>query len=248
MAPESVNPRDVCIVGVARTPMGGFLGALSSLAATKLGSIAIQRQAPARQAALGARLPDSVVCTTINKVCASGMKGKGSRLGHDTVVDGMLKDGLWDVYNDFGMGVCAELCADHSYLIRSGGREFRPDRNVPNRGTVALRSPIGLRPKLRRSADRLKMESRPSSSRFATYKDDYAIQSFERGIAAQSGGAFNWEITPVEIPGGRGKPSTLVDKDNFDPAKLKKLRPSFKETGGSVTAGNSSSIWSHSLL
>ncbi|KAF5190587.1 3-ketoacyl-CoA thiolase [Thalictrum thalictroides] len=258
MASESVNPRDVCVVGVARTPMGGFLGALSSLPATKLGSIAIQSalkranvdpslvqevffgnvlsanlgQAPARQAALGAGIPDSVVCTTINKVCASGMKAtmfaaqsiqlgindvvvaggmesmsnapkylaesrKGSRLGHDTVVDGMLKDGLWDVYNDFGMGVCAELCADKHTITRE-------------------------------------------------QQDDYAIQSFERGIAAQSGGAFTWEITPVEIPGGRGKPSTLVDKDEslgkFDPAKLRKLRPSFKETGGSVTAGNASSI------
>ncbi|PIA60455.1 hypothetical protein AQUCO_00300158v1 [Aquilegia coerulea] len=249
---------DVCVVGVARTPMGGFLGALSSLPATKLGSIAIQSalkranvdpslvqevffgnvlsanlgQAPARQAALGAGIPDSVVCTTINKVCASGMKAtmfatqsiqlgindivvaggmesmsnapkyltesrKGSRLGHDTVVDGMLKDGLWDVYNDFGMGVCAELCADKHTITRE-------------------------------------------------QQDDYAIQSFERGIAAQSGGSFTWEITSVEIPGGRGKPSTLVDKDEslgkFDPAKLRKLRPSFKETGGSVTAGNASSI------
>ncbi|PIA25581.1 hypothetical protein AQUCO_11000004v1 [Aquilegia coerulea] len=258
MASESVNPRDVCVVGVARTPMGGFLGVLSSLPATKLGSIAIQSalkranvdpslvqevffgnvlsanlgQAPARQAALGAGIPDSVVCTTINKVCASGMKAtmfaaqsiqlgindivvaggmesmsnapkyltesrKGSRLGHDTVVDGMLKDGLWDVYNDFGMGVCAELCADKHTITRE-------------------------------------------------QQDDYAIQSFERGIAAQSGGSFTWEITPVEIPGGRGKPSTLVDKDEslgkFDPAKLRKLRPSFKETGGSVTAGNASSI------
>ncbi|PIA25585.1 hypothetical protein AQUCO_11000004v1 [Aquilegia coerulea] len=263
MASESVNPRDVCVVGVARTPMGGFLGVLSSLPATKLGSIAIQSalkranvdpslvqevffgnvlsanlgQAPARQAALGAGIPDSVVCTTINKVCASGMKAtmfaaqsiqlgindivvaggmesmsnapkyltesrKGSRLGHDTVVDGMLKDGLWDVYNDFGMGVCAELCADKHTITRE-------------------------------------------------QQDDYAIQSFERGIAAQSGGSFTWEITPVEIPGGRGKPSTLVDKDEslgkFDPAKLRKLRPSFKETGGSVTAGNASSIRSLSL-
>ncbi|KAF9619925.1 hypothetical protein IFM89_010236 [Coptis chinensis] len=255
---DSINPRDVYIVGVARTPMGGFLGTLSSLSATKLGSIAIQcalkranidpslvqevffgnvlsanlGQAPARQAALGAGLPNSVVCTTINKVCASGMKAtmfaaqsiqlgvndvvvaggmesmsnapkylaearKGSRFGHDTIVDGMLKDGLWDVYNDYGMGVCAELCADMHTVTREE-------------------------------------------------QDDYAIQSFERGIAAQNGGSFAWEIAPVEIPGGRGKPSTFVDKDEglskFDPAKLRKLRPSFKENGGSVTAGNASSI------
>ncbi|KAG6768875.1 hypothetical protein POTOM_024487 [Populus tomentosa] len=321
---DSIKPRDVCIVGVARTPMGGFLGSLSSFSATKLGSIAIQcalqranidpslvqevffgnvlsanlGQAPARQAALGAGIPNSVICTTINKVCASGMKAtmlaaqtiqlgindvvvaggmesmsnapkyladareacefrgfltngkfsyfdkrkmvgsslvisyskiifwnfkstvlilymkpnplisrysflpyflnrKGSRLGHDTIVDGMMKDGLWDVYNDFGMGVCAEICADKHSITRDD-------------------------------------------------QDSYAIESFERGIAAQNSGHFSWEVVPVEVSGGRGKPSTIVDKDDglgkFDAAKLRKLRPSFKENGGSVTAGNASSI------
>ncbi|KAL3584977.1 hypothetical protein D5086_011844 [Populus alba] len=227
--------------------MGGFLGSLSSFTATKLGSIAIQcalqranidpslvqevffgnvlsanlGQAPARQAALGAGIPNSVICTTINKVCASGMKAtmlaaqtiqlgindvvvaggmesiKGSRLGHDTIVDGMMKDGLWDVYNDFGMGVCAEICADQISITRDD-------------------------------------------------QDSYAIQSFERGIAVQNSGHFSWEVVPVEVSGGRGKPSTIVDKDDglgkFDAAKLRKLRPSFKENGGSVTAGNASSI------
>ncbi|EXB34477.1 Acetyl-CoA acetyltransferase, cytosolic 1 [Morus notabilis] len=251
-------PADVCIVGVARTPMGGFLGALSSLSATKLGSIVIEAalkragvnpslvqevffgnvlsanlgQAPARQAALGAGIPNTVVCTTINKVCASGMKAtilaaqsiqlgindvvvaggmesmsntpkylaearKGSRLGHDSLVDGMLKDGLWDVYNDVGMGVCAEICAENHKITREE-------------------------------------------------QDDFAIQSFERGIAAQDSGAFAWEIVPVEVSGGRGKPPTIVDKDEglgkFDAGKLRKLRPSFKENSGTVTAGNASSI------
>lgn len=254
---ESIKARDVCIVGVARTPMGGFLGSLSSVSATKLGSIAIEcalkranvkpllvqevffgnvlsanlGQAPARQAALGAGIPNSVVCTTINKVCSSGMKAvmlaaqsiqlgindivvaggmesmsnapkylaearKGSRLGHDTIVDGMLKDGLWDVYNDFGMGVCAEICADKHTITRDE-------------------------------------------------QDSYAIRSFKRGIAAQNSRLFAWEIAPVEMSSGRGKPSIIVDKDEglekFDAAKLMKLRPSFKE-GGSVTAGNASII------
>ncbi|KAH9798255.1 putative acetyl-CoA acetyltransferase cytosolic 2 [Citrus sinensis] len=254
---ESIKARDVCIVGVARTPMGGFLGSLSSVSATKLGSIAIEcalkranvkpllvqevffgnvlsanlGQAPARQAALGAGIPNSVVCTTINKVCSSGMKAvmlaaqsiqlgindivvaggmesmsnapkylaearKGSRLGHDTIVDGMLKDGLWDVYNDFGMGVCAEICANKHTITRDE-------------------------------------------------QDSYAIRSFKRGIAAQNSGLFAWEIAPVEMSSGRGKPSIIVDKDEglekFDAAKLMKLRPSFKE-GGSVTAGNASII------
>ncbi|XP_057961245.1 acetyl-CoA acetyltransferase 2-like isoform X2 [Malania oleifera] len=255
---DSIKPRDICIVGAARTPMGGFLGSLSSLSATRLGSIAIEfalkranidpslvqevffgnvlsanlGQAPARQAALGAGIPNSVICTTINKVCASGMKAtmlaaqsihlgindlvvaggmesmsnapkylvearKGSPLGHDTIVDGMLKDGLWDVYNDFGMGACAEICAHQHTITREE-------------------------------------------------QDAYAIQSFERGIAAQNGGAFAWEIIPVEVSGGRGNSLTIVDRDEglgkFDAAKLRKLRPSFKEDGGSVTAGNASSI------
>ncbi|XP_028800369.1 probable acetyl-CoA acetyltransferase, cytosolic 2 isoform X2 [Neltuma alba] len=229
---DSVKPRDVCIVGIARTPMGSHLGILSSLSATELGSIAIQAalkrakvdpslvqevffgnvlsanlgQAPARQAALGAGIPNSVVCTTVNKVCASGMKAamlaaltiqmgindvvvaggmesmsnapkyianarKGSRLGHDTIIDGMLKDGLWDVYNDFAMGMCGEICADQHAITR----------------------------------------------------DDQ-----------------------VKVSGGRGNPSTLCDKDEglekFDPVKLRKLRPSFKQNGGSVTAGNASII------
>lgn len=257
-ASEKSKSRDVCIIGVARTPMGGFLGALSSFPATKLGSIAIQTaleranvdpslvqevyfgnvlsanlgQAPARQAALGAGIPNSVVCTTVNKVCASGMKAtmlaaqsiqlgindivvaggmesmsnapkyisearKGSRFGHDTLVDGLLKDGLWDVYSDCAMGNCAELCADNHSITREE-------------------------------------------------QDSYAIRSNECGIAARDSDAFAWEIASVEVPGGRGKPSIVVDKDEslakFDPLKLKKLRPSFKENGGTVTAGNASSL------
>lgn len=188
-------------------------------------------QAPARQAALGAGLPYSVPCTTVNKVCSSGMKAvmfaaqsiqlgindvvvaggmesmsnapkyvaearRGSRFGHDVLVDGMLKDGLWDVYNDFPMGMCAELCSDQHSISREE-------------------------------------------------QDSYAILSNERGIAARDSGAFSWEIIPVDIPSGRGKPPVVVDKDEslakFDPVKLKKLGPTFK-TNGSVTAGNSSSI------
>ncbi|KAJ4765386.1 Acetyl-CoA acetyltransferase [Rhynchospora pubera] len=257
MAHNDFNPRDVCIVGVARTPIGALLGSLSSLSATQLGSIAIQSalqrahlhpnlvqevffgnvlsanlgQAPARQAALGAGIPNTVVCTTINKVCSSGMKAvmiaaqsiqlgtndivvaggmesmsnapkyiaearKGSKFGHDILIDGMLKDGLWDVYNNFPMGMCAELCANQYSFPREE-------------------------------------------------QDLYAIQTNERGIAARDSGAFSWEITPVEISSGRGKPSKVIDNDEslakFDPTKLKKLGPSFKN-GGSVTAGNSSSI------
>ncbi|XP_062095186.1 acetyl-CoA acetyltransferase 1-like [Humulus lupulus] len=206
---SSIEPRDVCIVGVARTPMGGFLGSLSSFSATQLGYFSIRAalnrakvdpslvqevffgnvlsanlgQAPARQAALGAGIPNSVICTTINKVCASGMKAvmlasqsiqlgsndivvaggmesmsntpkylpdvrKGSRLGPEQIFDGVLKDGLWYVYNDFGMGVCAEICAERYTISREE-------------------------------------------------QDGYAIQSFKRGMAAQKNGFFAWEIAPV---------------------------------------------------
>ncbi|KAK7292495.1 hypothetical protein RIF29_08276 [Crotalaria pallida] len=253
---EKQQHRDVCVVGVARTPIGGLLGTLSSLSATQLGSIAIKAalhranlhpslvqelffgnvlganlgQAPARQAALGASIPPSVVCTTVNKVCAAGIKATmlaaqsiqlgindvvvaggmesmsnapkyisrvGSRLGHDAIIDATLKDGLWDVYNDFAMGMCAELCARRHAITRD-------------------------------------------------HQDSYAIRSFQRGISAHDAGHFAWEITPVEISSGKGKPPTLVDRDEglakFDAAKLRKLRPNFKEDGGTVTAGNASSI------
>ncbi|EXB29565.1 putative acetyl-CoA acetyltransferase, cytosolic 2 [Morus notabilis] len=282
---SSIKPRDVCIVGVARTPIGGFLGSLSSLSATQLGSVAIKAalrragvepslvqevffgnvlsanlgQAPARQAALGAGIPNSGICTTINKVCSSGMKAimiasqsielgtndivvaggmesmsntpkyltdvrNGSRLGHDTIVDGMVKDGLWDVYNDFGMGVCGELCADQYKISR--------EEQIVYRDVNSLNSHV------RRQACR-------HCARPVVTIDAYAIRSFERGVSAQKNGHFAWEITPVEVPGGRGKPSTVVDKDEslekFDAAKLRKLRPSFKK-GGTVTAGNASII------
>src|SRR5881628_1896414 len=161
------------IVSAARTPIGSFNGALRFLSATRLGSIAIAAaltraemkgeevdevimgnvlsaglgQAPARQASLGARLPKAVGCTTVNKVCGSGLKAvmlaaqaitlgdahvavaggmesmsnapyllmkarSGYRMGHGDLVDSMVKDGLWDVYNDFHMGEAAEICAD----------------------------------------------------------------------------------------------------------------------------------------
>ncbi|KAJ0018631.1 hypothetical protein Pint_09412 [Pistacia integerrima] len=232
---DSIKARDVCIVGVARTPMGGFLGSLSSLSATKLGSVVIESalkranvnpnlvqevffgnvlsanlgQAPARQAALAVMFAAQSIQLGINDIVVAGgtesmsnapkyltEARKGSRLGHDIIVDGMMKDGLWDVYNDFGMGVCAEICADQHTITREE-------------------------------------------------QDSYAIKSFQCGMAAQNSGLFAWEIAPVEVSGGRGKASSIVDKDEglekFDASKLLKLRPSFKD-GGTVTAGNASII------
>ena len=173
------------IVSFARTPIGRFRGSLSSLTAPQLGSVAIKGalaridagggegpviaeavmgnvvsagigQAPCRQAVLGSGLPQSTVCTTVNKVCASGMKAVGlsaqavaagslplnmamiaggmesmsniphylpsarggTSLGHGTVLDGIIHDGLWDVYNDQHMGMCAEKCASDYGISR----------------------------------------------------------------------------------------------------------------------------------
>lgn len=250
------GPRDAVIVSACRTPIGAFQGELSSLPATHLGSIVISEavrragiqpdsvsevymgcvlpaglgQAPARQAALGAGLPVRVPCTTLNKVCGSGLKAvmlaaqaiqlgdadivvaggmesmsnapylldkarSGYRLGHGQLVDSMIKDGLWDVYNDFHMGNAAELCA----------REC----NVPR-----------------------------------TAQDEFAVTSYRRALEAQEKGYFAEEIVPVEVPQRKGEPVVVSEDEepkrvNFD--KIPKLRPAFEEEG-TVTAANASSI------
>src|SRR5438445_5969070 len=173
------------IVSAGRTPIGSFNGALRSLSATRLGSIAIAAaltraemkgeevdevimgnvlsaglgQAPARQASLGASLPNSVGCTTVNKVCGSGLKAvmlanqaivsgdadvvvaggmesmsnapylltkarSGYHMGHGELVDSMIRDGLWDVYNQFHMGEAAEVCADTLGISREDQDQF----------------------------------------------------------------------------------------------------------------------------
>ncbi len=248
--------REVVIVAAARTPIGSFQGALSSLPAPRLGQVAIAEavarariaagdvdevlmgcvlqaglgQAPARQAALLAGLPDKTPCTTINKVCGSGLKAvmlgaqaiacgdadvvvaggmesmsnvpyylptarTGMRLGNATVVDGVIKDGLWDVTNDFHMGSAAELCAREHGITRAE-------------------------------------------------QDAYAAESYRRAISAQQAGLFVAEIAPVEVPRKKG-PSTRVDADEEpargDIARLPSLRPAF-EPEGTVTAGNASSL------
>jgi acetyl-CoA C-acetyltransferase len=187
-------------------------------------------QAPARQAALGAGLPQTVKCMTVNKVCGSGLKAvmlaaqavqlgeaevvvaggmesmsnapyllpkarSGYRMGHGTLVDSLIKDGLWDVYNDFHMGSAAELCA----------RKFQISRHE---------------------------------------QDEFAALSYRRAQSAQQGGQFAREIVPV-VTSSKNHDKQVVDKDEeigkFDLEKLKLLRPAFSEEG-TVTAGNASSI------
>ncbi|KAI1928737.1 erg10, acetyl-CoA C-acetyltransferase [Ophidiomyces ophidiicola] len=249
----------VYIVSVARTPVGSFLGALSSLTAPQLGSHAIKAalqrvpeikpedveevffgnvisanvgQNPARQCALGAGLSDSTICTTLNKVCASGMKAvalgaqtiitgnadiivaggtesmsnaphyipnmrTGAKYGNQTLIDGIMKDGLTDAWKQEIMGLQAEECAeDHGFNRQQ--------------------------------------------------QDDYAIHTYERAQVAQKAGFFDFEIAPVEIPGIRGKPATIVDKDeepkNLHHEKLRAIKPAFIPNTGTVTAPNSSPL------
>ena len=248
--------KDVVIVSAVRTPMGSFGGALSSVPAPKLGAAAIKGalskinldpslvqevimgnvlqantgQSPARQAAIEAGLTTDVPCTTINKVCASGMKAimmaaqsikagendiviaggmenmssvpyymdkarNGYRLGDGVLIDGLLKDGLTDVYNKVHMGVCAEKCADEMSFSREE-------------------------------------------------QDEFALSSYDRSAAAWSAGKFNDEVIPVEVPQRRGD-ALIVSEDeeykNINKEKFLKLRTVFKKDG-TVTAGNASTI------
>lgn len=217
-----------CHLRKVRKPLLTIEGYSSSPLPISLG------QNPARQCAINAGLADSTVCTTVNKVCASGTKAiilaaqtimtgnascvvaggtesmsnvphylptlrKGSKYGNDTLVDGLLKDGLTDAYSSQHMGLQGEECAkDHSIS--------REDQ------------------------------------------DAYAIRSIQKAQAATSSGAFKQEICPVEIPGPKGKPATVVDKDEkvsmpLNEEKLKSMRPAFITDGsGTVTAPNASPL------
>lgn len=248
--------RRVVITGACRTPIGSFQGALSSLSAPKLGSLAIREaikrsgltpdqveevfmgcvltagvgQAPARQAAIFAGLPNSTPCTTINKVCGSGLKSvmlgaltimageadvvvaggmesmsnapylldkarTGYRMGDGKVIDSMVKDGLWDVYNNYHMGSAAELCSRECHVPREA-------------------------------------------------QDEFAAISYRRALEAMDKGYFKDEIVTVEVP-GKGGTTTLVSEDE-EPRKVKfekvpQLRPAF-EKDGTVTAANASKL------
>jgi acetyl-CoA C-acetyltransferase len=248
--------KDVYIVAATRTPIGAFGGSLSTFTAPQLGAIVIKGalersgvkpewvqevfmgnvlsaglgQAPARQAALYAGLPKSVPCTTVNKVCASGMKAislaamsiasgqidiavaggmesmsnvphyleksrNGFKLGHAQLTDGLIKDGLWDVYNNYHMGNAAELCAKEMNISRES-------------------------------------------------QDEYAIESYKRAAKATSEGKFNNEIVAIEVTDKKGN-KTLITEDeehkavNFE--KVKTLKPVFQKDG-TVTAANASTL------
>ena len=243
------------IVAAKRTPVGSFQGVFSSLPAPRLGALAIAAavkeaginpgdveecimgevlaagvgQAPARQAALGAGLPNSVPCMTINKVCGSGLKAvmlaadsialgnikiavaggqenmtqapyllenarSGYRMGPGTLVDSMIKDGLWDPYNNFHMGNAAELCV----------KEYKFTREE---------------------------------------QDAFAIDSYKKAQSAIAAGVFKNEITPVEIQDRKGTVTVAQDEEPgkamFE--KMPGLKPAF-DKAGTITAANASKI------
>lgn len=247
--------KEVYIISAVRTPMGSFGGVLSSVSATQLGATAIKGalakagldkslvqevfmgnvlqanlgQAPARQAALFAGLDQNVPCTTVNKVCASGMKAislgaqsilagdndivvvggmenmsavphyynarDAVKLGDVKMVDGMVKDGLTDVYNRVHMGVCAEKCANEKSFSREE-------------------------------------------------QDAFAIESYNRAAKAWADGKFNNEIVPVEVPQRKGDPIIVNEDEEYKNVKMEKiptLRPVFDKEG-SVTAANASTL------
>ena len=246
--------KEVFIVSAKRTPIGGFLGNLSGVSATELGAVAIREaynsvgiesqnidsvymgnvlsanlgQAPARQASKFAGIPDDVDCTTINKVCAAGMKAtmlgaqqiqlgledlvitggmesmssaphyallrKPNKLGNETLVDGLLKDGLTDVYNNFHMGNAAELCVSKYEITRAE-------------------------------------------------QDEFALQSYARAAKASKEGKFKNEIIPFKLVQKSGDILIQEDEDIYKviPEKVAKLKPTFVKDG-TITAANASNL------
>jgi len=247
------------ICAVARTPIGKFMGALTSMKAVDLGALTVTEllkragidpasglvdevlfgqvlqagvgQNPARQVALGAGLPVSTPCTTINKVCGSSLKAammaansirageykvivaggmesmsnapqllmgqrKGTKMGDSTLVDSMIHDGLWDVYNDVHMGTTGETVANECNISREA-------------------------------------------------MDAFAARSQQRAAEAWENGWFDWETFAVEIPQRRGEPLVLASDEGVrgqtTAESLASLRPVFDKSGA-VTAGNASTL------
>ena len=247
--------KEVVIVSAARTAIGSFLGSLSSIPAPKLGATAIKGalekinldanlidevymgnvlqanvgQAPARQAAIFAGLPNDIPATTVNKVCASGMKAvmlatqaikcgdanivvaggmenmslsphylyarKGYKLGDIKVIDGLVKDGLTNVYDNKHMGTCGDLCAKEHNFTREE-------------------------------------------------QDNFAIESYKRSAKAWEEGKFANEVVPIEIPQRKGDPIIFNHDEEYKNVKMEKipnLRPVFSKDG-TVTAANASTL------
>lgn len=246
---------EVVIVSAVRTPIGSFLGALSTVPATKLGAIAIKGaidkinlnadmvsevfmgnvvqanngQAPARQAALGAGIPNTVPCTTVNKVCASGMKA---------VMQGAQAIRLGDAEIVVAGGMENMSLIPH-YLYTRMGTKFGPGTLVDGLQRDGLvdaydKNAMGV------CADACAAEYEFSRED----QDAYAVQSYKRSADAWASGKFNNEVVAVEVPQRRGEPLVVDTDEEFTKVKLEKipaLRPAFTKDG-TVTAANASTI------
>lgn len=247
--------KEVVIVSAARTPIGSFLGSLSSIPATKLGSIAIKGalekinlkpemveevlmgnvvqagvgQAPARQASLGAGIPDTVPCTTINKVCASGMKA---------VMQGAQSIMLGDTSIVVAGGMENMSLIPH-YVHMRNGKKFGPatlEDGMQKDGLVDAydHNAMGVCADLCASEHNFSRED----------QDKFAIQSYERSAKAWKEGKFDNEVVPVEVPQRKGDPVVVKEDEEFKNVRMDKitsLRPAFSKDG-TVTAANASTI------
>jgi len=246
----------IVIVGAARTPMGGFQGDFSALAARDLGAVAVkaaveraglapadvdeaimgnvlpagQGQAPARQAALKAGLPQSVVCTTVNKMCGSAMKA--AMLAHDAIAAGSA-----DVVVAGGM----ESMTNAPYLLPKARGGYRMGHQVAQDHMFL----DGLED----AYDKGRLMGSFAEECATAYaftreaQDAFALESLSRALAANNDGTFAWEIAPVTVPGKKG--DVVVDRDEqpakASPDKIPLLKPAFRKDG-TVTAANASSI------
>lgn len=247
--------REVVIVSAARTPIGSFLGSLSSVPATKLGSVAIKGaldkinldpnlvdevlmgnvvqaglgQAPARQAALGAGIPYNVPCTTVNKVCASGMKA---------VMQGAQSITLGDAEIVVAGGMENMSMIPH-YLHLRNGQKFGPATMVDGLQKDGLldaynQLAMGI------CADNCAVEHEFSRED----QDKFAVQSYERSAKAWNEGKFDNEVVPVEIPQRKGDPIIFKEDEEYKNVKMDRiatLGPAFSKDG-TVTAANASTI------
>jgi len=245
----------VVIVSAVRTPIGSFMGSLSSLSASKLGSIAIKAaldkiqldpntvsevfmgnvvqagvgQAPARQAALGAGIPNTVPCTTVNKVCASGMKA---------VMQAAQAIALGDADIIVAGGMESMSNIPH-YVHMRKGTKFGPTTLIDGMQKDGLvdaydQNAMGV------CADACAVEYNFSREE----QDAFAIQSYERSSNAWSSGKFKEEVIPVSVPQRRGEPIIVSEDEEFKNVKMEKipaLRPAFTKDG-TVTAANASTI------
>ncbi|EAQ42003.1 acetyl-CoA acetyltransferase [Polaribacter sp. MED152] len=247
--------KEVVIVSVARTPIGSFMGSLSSIPATKLGAIAIKGaldkinldanlvqevfmgnvvsaglgQAPARQAAIHAGIPDSVPCTTVNKVCASGMKS--IMLAAQTIALGDA-----DIAVAGGM---ENMSSIPHYQHARNGSKFGPitmEDGMQRDGLVDAYEKVAMGV----CADECAAEYEFSRED----QDAFAIQSYNRSADAWASGKFDDEIVPVSIPQRRGEPILFSEDEEYKNVKKEKipaLRPAFTKEG-TVTAANASTI------